>query len=313
MTHVLVGAGRTGQGSCSWFDDEAPVCDQIDCCVKPEEEGGMRIGVKPGQWGWGFEELRYSWRVAEELGFDVLSCFDPVSAAPSGLVAWDAPSLLVAMAGVTSRITLAVDVVNICLRHPFLLAGQLAVAQATSGGRLRVGLGAGSFQIARFDHQVTLIPFPPFRERLERLRLCCQVLPRLWRGESVEEARLGLQGAGLGPISIDPPVLIVGGAGDHIMEIAARYAAGWNVSLGTADAIEEYPVLARRMSEICLRVGRSGPLENTVQVFLSTINPSQAREVAERLERSGANLVTFVLHQERGSESLMRLADSLHL
>jgi alkanesulfonate monooxygenase SsuD/methylene tetrahydromethanopterin reductase-like flavin-dependent oxidoreductase (luciferase family) len=92
----------------------------------------VRIGVKPGQWGWSFDELRASWRAAEDAGFDILSCFDHVSAAPSGGPAWDAPTLLAAMAGATERIDLAVDVVNVALRHPFLLAGQLAVAQAAS-------------------------------------------------------------------------------------------------------------------------------------------------------------------------------------
>jgi alkanesulfonate monooxygenase SsuD/methylene tetrahydromethanopterin reductase-like flavin-dependent oxidoreductase (luciferase family) len=52
------------------------------------------------------------------------------------------------MAGATKTIALAVDVLNVSLRHPFLLAGQLAVAQAASGGRVEVGLGAGSHEPA---------------------------------------------------------------------------------------------------------------------------------------------------------------------
>jgi alkanesulfonate monooxygenase SsuD/methylene tetrahydromethanopterin reductase-like flavin-dependent oxidoreductase (luciferase family) len=94
----------------------------------------MQLNVKPGQWGWSFDELIASWRAAETAGFDLVSCFDHVSAAPAYLVAWDAPSLLVAMSGFTTRVALAVDVLNVCLRHPFLLAGQLAVAQAAPAG-----------------------------------------------------------------------------------------------------------------------------------------------------------------------------------
>ena len=84
-----------------------------------------------------FDELTASWRAAEAAGFDIVSCFDHVTAAPAGLRAWNAPSLLVAMAGRTERFALAVDVLNVSLRHPFLLAGQLAVAQAASGGTSR--------------------------------------------------------------------------------------------------------------------------------------------------------------------------------
>lgn len=67
------------------------------------------------------------------------------------------------MAALTARITVAVRVLNDCLRHPFLLAGQLAVAQATSGDRLDVGLGAGSFHLARHDHEALAIPSPRCR------------------------------------------------------------------------------------------------------------------------------------------------------
>jgi hypothetical protein len=51
----------------------------------------MRIGVKPGQWGWSFDELVASWRTAEDAGFDIVSCFDHVTAGPAGLTAWNAP------------------------------------------------------------------------------------------------------------------------------------------------------------------------------------------------------------------------------
>lgn len=194
----------------------------------------MRIGVKPGQWGWAFDELVASWRAAEEAGFDIISCFDHVSAAPAGLAAWNAPSLLTAMAGVTKRVALAVDVLNVSLRHPFLLAGQLAVAQAASGGRVEVGLGAGSHHLARFDHAVLGRPFPPLAERRKRLARCCQVFPRLWRGQEVTDPTLGLEKASLGPLGIEPPPIIVGGAGEPTMSIAVRYADGWNAGVGDA-------------------------------------------------------------------------------
>jgi alkanesulfonate monooxygenase SsuD/methylene tetrahydromethanopterin reductase-like flavin-dependent oxidoreductase (luciferase family) len=53
----------------------------------------VRIGVKPGQWGWRWDELVAGWRAAEECGFDLVSCFDHVTAAPGAQQAWDAPSL----------------------------------------------------------------------------------------------------------------------------------------------------------------------------------------------------------------------------
>src|SRR5918911_1240626 len=147
----------------------------------------MRIGVKPGQWGWTFADLVACWRAAEGAGFELVSCFDHVSAAPAGLAAWNAPSLLTAMAGVTERIALAVDVLNTSLRHPFLLAGQLGVAQAASRGRVEVGLGAGSSHLARFDHAALGLEFRPLAARRQRLTRCCQAFPALWRGQDVTD------------------------------------------------------------------------------------------------------------------------------
>ena len=207
----------------------------------------MRIGVKAGQWGWSFEELLNAWTKAEAEGFDLLSCFDHVSAAPGGNVAWDAPTLLAAMAGATSRIRLAVHVLNVSLRPPFLLAGQLAVAQASSGGRLEVGLGTGSWHLARHDHRLAGVAFPPFAERVRRLEACCRTLPALWRGETVSDPVLGLDEAALGPLGIEPPPIVVGGTSDRVLAVAAAHADAWNASSVETDRFAE---LARRLTEL---------------------------------------------------------------
>jgi alkanesulfonate monooxygenase SsuD/methylene tetrahydromethanopterin reductase-like flavin-dependent oxidoreductase (luciferase family) len=266
-----------------------------------------RIGVKVGQWGWSFEELVESWRLAEDLGFEILSSFDHVTAAPRGLAAWDAPSLLVAMAGQTRRARLAVDVINTSLRHPFLLAGQLAVAQAASAGRLEVGLGLGSWGLARHDHGPLGIPFPPREQRLEWLRACCRALPRLWRGEEVTDAALGLEGASLGPIAITPPPLTVGGTSDEVIAIAAERADGWNAVVSEADTYRE---LSRRADELCAELGRAHHLDRAVQVFVPTIELTAARELVADLATAGAQSVTFVL-VDGGPPAVERLAEAI--
>jgi alkanesulfonate monooxygenase SsuD/methylene tetrahydromethanopterin reductase-like flavin-dependent oxidoreductase (luciferase family) len=268
----------------------------------------VRIGVKPGQWGWSFDELAESWRAAEEAGFDLLSCFDHVTAAPAGNAAWDAPTLLCAMAASTRRVALGVHVINASLRHPFLLAGQLAVAQAASGGRLEVGLGAGSYHLARFDHRATGIHFPRFEERMAALEACCRVFPALWRGEEVHDRTLGLEGASLGPVGIRPPPIVVGGSSDRALSIAARLADGWNGSVRDAGHFAE---LASRLEQACRRIGRDRPIGRQVQVFLRDVGLDPAREHARRLEDAGADTLVFVLDDERGPQWVRRLADAV--
>ncbi len=264
----------------------------------------MRFGVKPGQWGWSFRELRASWIAAEEAGFDLLSCFDHVSAAPAGLTAWDAPTLLAAMAGITAKIRLAVHVLNTSLRPPLVLAGQLAVAQAASGGRIEVGLGTGSWHLARHDHEAAGIPFPRFEQRVRRLEACAEAFPALWRGRSVTDGVLGLRDASLGPLGIEPPPIVVGGTGDRVLAVAASHADAWNGSSIEADRFRD---LAVRLDELAdaRSVGKQ------VQIWLREVGLQGARAAARRFEDAGADTIVFVLDEERDPTLIRRLADEL--
>jgi alkanesulfonate monooxygenase SsuD/methylene tetrahydromethanopterin reductase-like flavin-dependent oxidoreductase (luciferase family) len=265
----------------------------------------MRIGVKPGQYGWTFDELVRSWRVAEEAEFDLLACFDHVSSSPGGGQAWDAPTSLAAMAGQTHRIALGVFVLNASLRHPFLLAGQLAVAQGVSGGRVEVGIGAGSYHFARYDHKALGLPFPDFAERMTRLETCCRVLPALWRGEEVTDEATGLSRASLGAIGIAPPPVLVGGRSARALDIAVRHADGWH-----APTMEpgEFADIARKLDLACEEVGRPA-LTKSVQLPADDL--ASSKEEVERFSEAGASTVLFVLDAKRGPDWVRRLADEV--
>lgn len=248
----------------------------------------IRLGVKPGQWGWRWQELEAAWSAADEAGFDVVSCFDHVSAAPSGAAAWDAPTLLCAMAGATERARLSVDVLNVSLRPPFLLAAQLAVVQAAAGGRLEIGLGAGSYHLARFDHEALRVPFPPYEERLARLEVCVRDFPALWRGEEVE-------GASLGPLGIEPPPIHVAGRSERALALAER-AGGW---VDSTNDPEEFAQYARRLPDA---------LPKRAQVFVRDVTPSA--QIVERFAEAGATTLTFVL-TDGGRDDVVRLAETV--
>jgi alkanesulfonate monooxygenase SsuD/methylene tetrahydromethanopterin reductase-like flavin-dependent oxidoreductase (luciferase family) len=254
--------------------------------------------------GWSFAELEASWRTAEEAGFDVLACFDHVTALPRDLPAWDGPSLLAAMAGRTETIRLAIQVVNASLRNPFLLAGTLAVAHAASGGRLEVGIGAGSHHFARYDNAAIGVAFPSYRERMERLEACCRILPALWRGEHVTDATIGLADASLGPIGIDAPKLFVGGSSDSALRIAANHADGWH-----SPDDDGFPERAGRLDELSAELGRP-TVEKSIQLWPTEFGG--LRERIARLGEAGASTVIFVLDvEQRGPDRVRRLADAI--
>jgi alkanesulfonate monooxygenase SsuD/methylene tetrahydromethanopterin reductase-like flavin-dependent oxidoreductase (luciferase family) len=267
----------------------------------------LRIGVKPGQWGWSFEELARSWDAAEEAEFDLLACFDHVTASPRSAAAWDAPTLLAAMAERTDRVSIALRVVNVSLRHPFLLAGQLAVAQATSKGRLDVGLGAGSFHLARYDHEALAIPFPAFTDRVARLEAMCRLLPALWRGERVDDQTLGLSDASLGPIGIAAPRLVIGGGSARVVAIAARYADGWNLSIADPGEFEAARV---RLERACAECDREPPIAAEAQLWVRDLW-NDPRSHLRAFEEVDAEAVILVLDEDRGPDEVRRLADAV--
>lgn len=262
--------------------------------------------MKAGQWGWSFSDLVTSWRLAEQAGFHGLSCFDHISA--SGERAWEPVTLLGVMAAVTERVDLAVHVLNASLRNPLLLAGQLAVVQAASEGRLRVGLGAGS-GFAVEDHRAAGIPFLSFDERVLRLEACCRVLPALWRAESVTDEALGLSNASLGPLDIAVPPVVVGGDSDRILDIAARHADGWN---GQGGDVDKWSRRSSRLDSACREAGREGPITKEAQLFadpyLTDDDLDGLQAHLDKLRAAGAERVVLVLHQIRGPGAVERLA-----
>jgi alkanesulfonate monooxygenase SsuD/methylene tetrahydromethanopterin reductase-like flavin-dependent oxidoreductase (luciferase family) len=251
----------------------------------------MRIGIMAGQWGWPFAALREAWRAADDLGFDLVGCFDHVSSAPRGQSAWDAPSLLTAMSASVHRAQLGLWVANVSLRHPLLLAGQLAVAQAASGGRVEVGLGAGSKSLAAHDHAALGLPFPPLADRMARLDAMCRVLPALWSGAVVDEPGLGLHRASLGDLGIAVPSLLIGGRSRAALDIAVRHGCAWNVEDGDPATYERTGQLIARLADAA---GAAVPA-GTVQVFADPMDAVSLRETAEGFAQRGAQTLMFVL------------------
>jgi len=78
---------------------------------------------------------------SEELGYDLVT-FQDHPYQPAHLDTW---TLLSWVAGQTSRIHLAANVLNLPLRQPAVLARSAASLDQLSGGRLELSLGAGAF------------------------------------------------------------------------------------------------------------------------------------------------------------------------
>jgi alkanesulfonate monooxygenase SsuD/methylene tetrahydromethanopterin reductase-like flavin-dependent oxidoreductase (luciferase family) len=262
----------------------------------------VRVGVVPFAVGAAFADLERSWIEAEKAGFDAVWTIDHATPTPDLRPSWEASSLLVAMAARTRAIPIGVLAFDVGLRHPFTLAGAVAVAQALSGGRVRVGLGAGD-AFTKVDHDALALPFPPFAERVRRLEACCRALPRLWRGETVTDPSLGLEQAALGPTGIDPPPIIVAGGSRRVMEVAAREAHGWNLFTDEPGVFAARVEVLRAIEAVS---DRREPLATSVYLFVERV-ARDLHQLLTEFEAAGAEEAMLVV-RDPSAESIVDLA-----
>jgi alkanesulfonate monooxygenase SsuD/methylene tetrahydromethanopterin reductase-like flavin-dependent oxidoreductase (luciferase family) len=265
----------------------------------------MRVGVLPFALGAKFPDLVQSWRTAEEAGFSALWTVDHATPTRDLGPAWEGSSLLVAMAGCTRNIPVGVLVFDVLLRHPFIVAGSVAVAQALSGGRVRVGLGVGD-KFSKVDHDALGLAFPPIADRVRFLEACCTALPSLWRGDTVTDPLLGLKEAALGSIDIEPPPLIIGGGSQDLMELGARHAQGWNLFTQEPETFE---ASVEVLKSVEAATGRNKPLERSVYLFVERTS-GDLRGLLKDFEAAGAEEVMLVV-MKPNRDSILSLASQV--
>ena len=202
----------------------------------------VSFGIKTSQPGASFEELLEIWQAAETAGFDSAWIYDHLTAlgdqTQPTLEAW---TLLSALAARTERIRVGVLVTDNVLRHPAMLAREAVTVDQISHGRLDFGIGAGNPR-SEIDYASYGITQSPIGERISRLNEACQIFTALWTQESVSFSGrfYQLQDArpAIWPVQKPHPPLWIGGGGDRVLRITARYADGWNFT-GPIDRFAE--------------------------------------------------------------------------
>jgi probable F420-dependent oxidoreductase len=158
-------------------------------------------------------------RRAEAVGFSTLVL-------PDHLLEQHAPvPLLATVAAVTERLRVGTFVLNVDLRHPAVLAHELASLDLLSGGRLEIGIGAGWNQP---EYAAIGVPFDPVPTRVARLAEAVAVLkgcfsdgPFSLAGEHYTIT--GHDGQPK-PVQRPHPPLMIGGGGRRTLTLAAREA-----------------------------------------------------------------------------------------
>src|SRR6476619_1431490 len=199
-------------------------------------------------------------RAAALAGLDHVCTADHVSffvgAGTDGLLSATA----LAMADATIPIFVAVYLLP--LRHPTLVARQVADLELLAPGRLVLGLGIGGED----PHEYTVCGVDP-RTRGRRMDECLQVLRALLTGTSVtfHGEFFDLDDALILPAPPSPVPLIIGGRSDAAVRRAAQLGDGW---IGVWNSARRYAEVVASIDEQAAAVGRADhPRAHAMQVW----------------------------------------------
>ena len=201
-------------------------------------------------------------------------------------------SALSYIAALTERALLGTMVTGVIYRHPGILVKTVSTLDVLSGGRAYFGIGAAWNER---ESRGLGVPFPPIKERFERLEEALQITNQMWSGQvaafhgkhyQLEETLCIPQ-----PLSQPHPPILIGGSGEKkTLRLVAQYADACNLfAFAGPDVIRaKLEVLKRH----CEKVGR--PYEQIERTALWATNlgpggvtPAQVIEFCRGMASAG--------------------------
>jgi F420-dependent oxidoreductase-like protein len=232
----------------------------------------MKIGLQIPNFTWpsgprklGAQLARIG-RTAEKAGFDSLWVMDHFfqiggpegrsGLGPAEDEMLECYTTLGYLARATRRPRLGALVTGVIYRHPGLLVKTVTTLDVLSGGRAYFGIGAAWFER---ESRGLGVPFPPLKERFERLEEALQITQQMWSEDDGPYKGRYFQLAETlchpRPLSRPHPPILIGGMGEHkTLRLVAQYADACNLfaRMGNETIAAKLDVLKRH----CDRLGR---------------------------------------------------------
>ena len=156
-------------------------------------------------------------------------------------------------AALTSQVKLGLLVGGVTYRHPGILLKTATTFDVLSKGRSYFGIGAAWYER---EHKALGVPFPPLKERFERLEETLQIAHSMWSGEprQFDGTYYHLAETINSPHAIQrphPPILIGGMGEQKTFRLIAKYADACNIFTwqGVESVKGKYDVLRERCEE----------------------------------------------------------------
>jgi F420-dependent oxidoreductase-like protein len=209
------------------------------------------------------------------------------------------------LAGHTSRVRLGTMVTGVSYRHPGILIKQVTTLDVLSGGRAWLGIGAAWFER---EHVGLGVPFPPLKERFERLEEALQIALKMWDPDDNgpfegKHYRLAEALNSPQPLTRPHPPILIGGSGERkTLRLVARYADACNL-FGDADTVRHKLEV---LKDHCRAEGRNyNDIEKTVLfVFDPGPDGENVGKVVEQLGRLAEAGAQTVIGAVAGVEKL---------
>jgi F420-dependent oxidoreductase-like protein len=143
------------------------------------------------------------------------------------------------LAGLTKRVRLGAMVTGVIYRHPGILVKTVTTLDVVSGGRAYFGIGAAWFER---EARGLGVPFPPIKERFERLEETLQITQQMWSGDNGPYTGRHFQLVETlchpEPLSKPHPPILIGGMGEkQTLRLVAKYADACNLFARTGEDV----------------------------------------------------------------------------
>jgi F420-dependent oxidoreductase-like protein len=174
------------------------------------------------------------------------------------------------LAGVTERVRLGTMVTGVNYRAAGFLVKQVSTLDVLSGGRAWLGIGAGWYEREAIGLG---LPFPPLKERFERLEETLQIAKQMWSGDfSPYHGRhyhLAEPINSPQPLTKPHPPILIGSGGEKKgLRLVAQYADACNLF-----AFGDNALLAHKLDVLkrhCEDLGRDyDEIERTALTFFN--------------------------------------------
>jgi F420-dependent oxidoreductase-like protein len=209
------------------------------------------------------------------------------------------------LASVTEKVKLGTLVAGVIYRYPALLVKAVTTLDVLCGGRAYFGIGAGWYER---EAKGLGVPFPPMKERFERLEEALRIAHQMWSGTVAAYGGKHYQLAETlnspQPIARPHRPIMVGGSGEKkTLRLVAKYGDACNLY-----AFENTEAVRRKLEVLrshCEDVGRPfDEIERTaIGAFDFGLGGTTAQAAIERCRRlAEAGIQHFIVSLPRVHE-----------